>query len=81
MRNIILSFLIIINVFSIFELGTYGENDFIQLISVRVIIAAVSLILSITYILVKGTKTMVILSAITALVALSHFLYLIYASL
>lgn len=81
MRNIILSFLIIINIFSLFELGTYGENDFIQLVSVRVIIAAVSLILSITYILVKGTKTMVILSIVTALIALSHFLYLVYVSL
>jgi exosortase/archaeosortase len=80
MRNIILSFLIIINIFSIFELGTYDDGDFIQLISVRVIIAAISLLLSVTYILVKGTKTVMILSVVTALIALSHFIFLIFVS-
>ena len=81
MRNLILSILIIINLWSIIELGTYGSTDFVQLVSLRVILAAVSFLLAVTYILVRGSKLMVTLSVVTAVIALSHFVYLIYVNI
>lgn len=81
MRNLILSILIIINLWSIIELGSYSSTDFVQLVSLRVILAAVSFLLAVTYILVRGSKLMVTLSVVTAVIALSHFVYLIYVNI
>lgn len=81
MRNLILSTLIIINLWSIIELGSYSSTDFVQLVSLRVILAAVSFLLAVTYILVRGSKLMVTLSVVTAVIALSHFVYLIYVNI
>lgn len=81
MRIFILIFMIVINLFSIVELGRYDDSDFIQLISLRVIIALVTFLLSIAYILVRGSRTMVVISIITTLIALSHFVFLIYVNL
>jgi hypothetical protein len=81
MRQAILIFLLIINIISIVQLGQYDSGDLIALMSVRIILGVVTIMLSIAYILVKGTKSIVLISIITALSALLHLGLIIYINL
>lgn len=81
MRQAILIFLLIINIISIVQLGQYDSGDLIALMSVRIILGVVTIMLSIAYILVKGTKSIVLVSIITALSALLHLGLIIYINL
>lgn len=81
MRQAILIFLLIINIVSMFQLGQYDSGDLIALMSVRIILGVVTIMLSIAYILVKGTKSIAILSIITALSAFLHLGLIVYINL
>lgn len=81
MRQAILIILLIINVISMVQLNQYGSGDLIALMSLRIILSVVTIMLSIAYILVKGTKSIVLISIITALSALLHLGLIIYINL
>ncbi|WP_434121365.1 hypothetical protein [Salinicoccus roseus] len=81
MRQAILIILLIINVISMVQLSQYDSGDLIALMSVRIILGVVTIMLSIAYILVKGTKSIVLISIITALSALLHLGLIIYINL
>ncbi|WP_342388308.1 hypothetical protein [Salinicoccus bachuensis] len=81
MRQAILIFLLIINIISMFQLGQYDSGDLIALMSVRIILGVITIMLSIAYILVRGTKSIAILSIITALSALLHLGLIVYINL
>ncbi len=81
MRQAILIFLLIINIISMVQLSQYDSGDLIALMSVRIILGVVTIMLSIAYILVKGTKSIVLISIITALSALLHLGLIIYINL
>ncbi|MCD2138464.1 MULTISPECIES: hypothetical protein [Salinicoccus] len=81
MRIIILSILILLNAVSMIEMGQYFDSGFIQLLSVRIILAVISLILSIVYLLVGGTKALKLTGIVTALIALSHLVFMLYINL
>ncbi|WP_031547029.1 hypothetical protein [Salinicoccus luteus] len=81
MRQAILIFLLIINIVSVFQLGQYDSGDLIALMSARIILGVITIMLSIAYILVRGTKSIAILSIITALSALLHLGLIVYINL
>ena len=81
MRLIILVVLAALNIFSIFQLGQYNSGDLIALMSVRIILAVITFMLSLAYILVRGTRPMVIMSVVTALIALAHIALIVYINL
>lgn len=81
MRFIILIILLVLNISSMAEMGQYLDTGFIQLLSLRIILAAVSFMLSIAYLLVGGSATVKLFSIITLLVALSHLGFMLYINL
>ncbi|AKG72963.1 hypothetical protein [Salinicoccus halodurans] len=81
MRLIILVVLAALNIFSIIQLGQYNSGDLIALMSVRIILAVITFMLSLAYMLVRGTRSMVMMSIITALIALAHIGLIIYINL
>lgn len=81
MRLIILVVLAALNIFSIFQLGQYSSGDLIALMSVRIILAVITFMLSLAYILVRGTRPMALMSIVTALIALAHIGLIIYINL
>lgn len=81
MRLIILVVLAALNIFSIIQLGQYNSGDLIALMSVRIILAVITFMLSLAYVLVRGTRSMVMMSIITALIALAHIGLIIYINL
>ncbi|WP_020006879.1 hypothetical protein [Salinicoccus albus] len=81
MRVVILIILTIVNLFSIIQLGQYGSGDLIAMMSLRVILSVITFLLSLAYILVRGTKSEMIMSTVTGLIALSHFGYIVYINL
>ncbi|GAA3720037.1 MULTISPECIES: hypothetical protein [Salinicoccus] len=81
MRQVILILLIVLNAISMFQLNQYGHGDLIALMSMRIILGVVTVMLSIAYILVRGSKSLVILSVVTALLALGHLLMILYINL
>lgn len=81
MRFIILIILILLNVSSMVEMGQYLDTGFIQLLSLRIILAVVSFMLSIAYLLVGGSLKMKIFSVITVLTALLHLGFMLYINL
>lgn len=81
MRLTILIILILLNVSSMLEMGQYFDTGFIQLLSLRIILAIVSFMLSIAYLLVGGSRTIRIFSIITMLTALSHLGFMLYINL
>ena len=81
MRSLILLVLVALNVFSLIQLGQYDSGDLIALMSVRIILAVITLMLSIAYILVRGSRSIVVFSIISALVALAHIGTIIYINL
>ena len=81
MRLTILIILILLNVSSMAEMGQYFDTGFIQLLSLRIILAIVSFMLSIAYLLVGGSRAIKIFSIITMLTALSHLGFMLYINL
>lgn len=81
MKVVILIILAVINLFSIIQLGQYGSGDLIAMMSLRIILTVVTFLLSLAYILVKGTKSEMMMSVITSLIALFHFVYIVYINL
>lgn len=81
MRLIILVVLAALNIFSIIQLGQYNSGDLIALMSVRIILAVITFMLSLAYVLVRGPRSMVMMSIITALIALAHIGLIIYINL
>lgn len=81
MRLIILVVLAALNILSIFQLGQYNSGDLIALMSVRIILAVITFMLSLAYILVRGSRPLIIMSIITALTALAHIGLIIYINL
>ena len=81
MRLIILVVLAALNIFSSFQLSAYSSGDLIALMSVRIILAVITFMLSLAYVLVRGTRPMIIMSIITALIALIHIGLIIYINL
>ena len=69
MRFTIIIILILLNIASMAEMGQYLDSGFIQLLSLRIILAIVSFMLSIAYLLVGGSLA-IRYSAITILIAL-----------
>lgn len=81
MRIIILVVLAVLNILSIFQLGQYNSGELIALMSVRIILAVITFMLSLAYILVRGIRPLIIMSIITALIALAHIGLIIYMNL
>lgn len=81
MRLIILVVLAALNIFSIFQLGQYSSGDLIALMSVRIILAVITFMLSLAYVLVRGARPMALMSIVTALIALAHIGLIIYINL
>lgn len=81
MRLIILVVLAALNVFSIFQLGQYNSGDLIALMSIRIILAVITFMLSLAYILVRGPRPLIIMSIVTALIAVAHIGLIIYINL
>lgn len=81
MRQGILILLLLINIISIIQLGQYDNGELIALMSVRIILSVITVMLSIAYILVRGSKSLIILSIITALSALVHLASIVYINL
>ncbi|WP_411843252.1 hypothetical protein [Salinicoccus sp. HZC-1] len=81
MRIIILVVLAALNVFSIFQLGQYNSGDLIALMSIRIILAVITFMLSIAYILVRGSRPLIVMSIVTVLIALAHIGLIIYINL
>lgn len=81
MRLIILIILILLNISSTVEMGQYLDTGFIQLLSLRIILAVVSFMLSIAYLLVGGSAKMKVFSVITILAALLHLGFMLYINL
>lgn len=81
MRVVILIVLAVVNLFSIIQLGQYGSGDLIAMMSLRVILSVITFLLSLAYILVRGTKSEMTMSTITGLTALFHFGYIVYINL
>ncbi|GAB3067493.1 hypothetical protein ACFOU0_00610 [Salinicoccus sesuvii] len=81
MRQGILILLLLINIISIVQLGQYANGDLIGLMSVRIILSVITIMLSIAYILVRASKSIVILSIVTVLSALIHLASIVYINL
>lgn len=81
MRSGILIILILLNITSMIQMIEYFDTGFIQLLSLRIILAVISFILSVAYLLVGGSATVKIMSIITALVAISHLVFMLYINL
>lgn len=81
MRFIILIILILLNISSTVEMGQYFDTGFIQLLSLRIILAVVSFMLSIAYLLVGGSAKIKVFSVITILAALLHLGFMLYINL
>ncbi|MFC3419472.1 hypothetical protein ACFOLA_08305 [Salinicoccus hispanicus] len=81
MRQGILILLLLINVISMIQLGQYDSGELIALMSVRIILGVITIMLSIAYILVRGSKSLIILSAVTALSAFVHLALIVYINL
>ncbi|MCG1010430.1 hypothetical protein J4760_10405 [Salinicoccus sp. ID82-1] len=81
MRQGILIFLLLINIVSIIQLGQYESGELIALMSVRIILSVITIMLSIAYILVRGSKSLIILSVITALSAFIQLALIVYINL
>ncbi|WP_017547635.1 hypothetical protein [Salinicoccus carnicancri] len=81
MRLTILAVLAALNIFSSFQLSAYSSGDLIALMSVRIILAVITFMLSLAYVLVRGTRPMIIMSIITALIALTHIGLIVYMNL
>ena len=70
-----------LNAASMIEMTQYFETGFIQLLSVRIILAVISLILSLVYLLVGGSAAMKIFALLTAVTAISHLVFMLYINL
>lgn len=81
MRLTIIVILILLNVASMIEMGQYLDSGFIQLLSLRIILAIVSFMLSLAYLLVGGSTAIKLFSVITILIALSHLGFMLYINL
>ncbi len=81
MRIVILIILLLLNAASMVEMTQYFDTGFIQLLSLRIILAVISFVLSIVYLLVGGTKALKILAVLSALLALSHLGFMLYINL
>ena len=81
MRLTIIVILILLNIASMIEMGQYFDSGFIQLLSLRIILAIVSFMLSLAYLLVGGSTAIKLFSVITILIALSHLGFMLYINL
>lgn len=81
MRFTIIIILILLNIASMAEMGQYLDSGFIQLLSLRIILAIVSFMLSLAYLLVGGSLAIRLFSVITILIALSHLGFMLYINL
>lgn len=73
MKQIILILFIIFNVFNFFNItSSYQHDELIAMLSVRIIIMALSIVLSILFIIVGAPKTTKLLSVLTILSGLLH---------
>ncbi|SDK42758.1 hypothetical protein [Lacicoccus qingdaonensis] len=81
MRLTIIVILILLNIASMIEMGQYLDSGFIQLLSLRIILAIVSFMLSLAYLLVGGSTAIKLFSVITILIALSHLGFMLYINL
>ena len=76
MKQILLILLSAFNIYSIFNITmNYQHDDLIALLSTRIIILAISFIIPILYFIIgSNKKTTIILSIISIITALIHFL-------
>ncbi|HIW38587.1 MAG TPA: hypothetical protein H9885_06195 [Candidatus Jeotgalicoccus stercoravium] len=76
MKQILLVLLSTFNIYSIFNITmNYQHDDLIALLSTRIIILAISFIIPILYFIIgSNKKTTIILSIISIITALIHFL-------
>lgn len=78
MKPIILILFIAFNVFNFINIiAVYQHDELIALLSTRIIIMAFSLILSVLFIIVGSNKLTKVLSGLTILSALLHFLAIV----
>ncbi|CAM4186824.1 hypothetical protein [Lacicoccus alkaliphilus] len=81
MRIVILIILLLLNAASMIEMTQYFDTGFIQLLSARIILAVISFILALVYLLVGGSAAMKIFALLTVLTAVSHLVFMLYINL
>ncbi|CEA01466.1 hypothetical protein BN1048_01382 [Jeotgalicoccus saudimassiliensis] len=75
MKQIILILFAAFNIFNVINISaSYQHDDLIALLSTRVIFLAVSIILSVLFLIAGAGKSVKILAAVTIITGLAHFI-------
>lgn len=75
MKQIILILLAAFNIYSFINISiSYQHDDLIALLSTRIILMAISIILSVLFLIAGASKSIKILTAVTILTGLLHFI-------
>ncbi|CAD2071762.1 hypothetical protein GCM10007275_13410 [Jeotgalicoccus coquinae] len=75
MKQIILILFAAFNIYNVINISTaYQHDDLIALLSTRIIFMAISIILSVLFLISGSTKSTKILAAVTIVTGLAHFI-------
>lgn len=75
MKQIILILLAAFNIYSFINISiSYQHDELIALLSTRIILMAISIILSVLFLIAGASKSIKILAAVTILTGLLHFI-------